>query len=113
MRARKAGPEGAKARVEIAIPVFGYKSHLSIDRRHGFVRRFCVASAAAHDGAQLANVLDPANTASNVWADTAYRSQNNETRLARHGWRSHIHFRRPEAPVRPGGAQHRHRPRPH
>ncbi|WP_267361389.1 MULTISPECIES: transposase [unclassified Methylobacterium] len=80
--------------VEIAIPVFGYKTHVSIDRRHGFVRRFTVTSAAAHDGAQLANVRDPANTASNVWADTAYRSKANEAHLAKRGRRSKIHFRR-------------------
>eukprot|EP01035_Chromulina_nebulosa_P021079 gene21079-27314_t len=35
-KARKATPDGGKARVEIAIPVFGYKNHVSIDRRHGF-----------------------------------------------------------------------------
>lgn len=33
--------------------------------------RFSVTSAAAHDGAQLANVLDLANTAGDFWADTA------------------------------------------
>jgi IS5 family transposase len=57
--------------------MFGYKTHVSIDRKHGFVRRFTVTSAAAHDGAQLANVLDATNTASDVWADTAYRSKTN------------------------------------
>jgi len=74
--------------------VFGYKTHVSIDREHGFVRRFTVTSAAAHDGAQLANVLDPTNTASEVWADTAYRSKTNEAHLAEHGRRLKIHFRR-------------------
>lgn len=93
-KARAAKDDGAKAKVEIAIPVFGYKTHISIDRKHGFVRRFCVTSAAAHDGAQLANVLDSANTASDVWADTAYRSKVNEAHLARQGRRSRIHFRR-------------------
>ena len=65
-KARLAKGDRSKAKVEIAIPVFGYKTHVSIDRRHGFVRRFSVTSAAAHDGAQLANVLDPTNTASDV-----------------------------------------------
>lgn len=67
--------DGSKAKVEIAIPVFGYKPQVSIDRRHGFVGRFSVTSAAAHDGAQLAIVPDSANTASDVYADTAYRSK--------------------------------------
>lgn len=25
---------------EIAVPMFGYKNHLGIDRTHGFIRRF-------------------------------------------------------------------------
>ena len=58
-----------KRRVEIAIPVFGYKNHVSIDRAYGFVRRFAVTNAAAYDGAQLGAVLDKSNTASPVWAD--------------------------------------------
>ena len=93
-KARAAKADGTKAKVEIAIPVFGYKTHVSIDRRHGFVRRFAVTSAAAHDGARLAAVLDKTNTASDVWADTAYRSTANETHLSRYGLRSKIHFRR-------------------
>ncbi len=62
---------------EIAVPVFGYKNHLGIDRTHGFIRRFTVTHAARHDGSQLAALLDPNNTASGVWADTAYRSKVN------------------------------------
>ena len=93
-KARKAGPDGQKAKVEIAIPVFGYKNHISIDRAHGFVRRFTVTNAAAHDGARLSAVLDKTNTASAVWADTAYRSAANEAHLERNGFRSRIHFRR-------------------
>ena len=93
-KARKAKEDGTKAKVEIAIPVFGYKNHVSIDRAHGFIRKFIVTSAAAHDGAQLKAVLDRDNTASSVWADTAYRSKANEAHLARHGFRSKIHFRR-------------------
>lgn len=70
-KARRATPDGGKAKVETAIAVFGYKNHVSIDRRHGFVRRFVVTHAAAHDGGQLGAVLDKSNTASDVWADTA------------------------------------------
>jgi hypothetical protein len=35
--ARPAGDDG-KSKIEIAIPVFGYKKHVSIDSAHGFVR---------------------------------------------------------------------------
>jgi IS5 family transposase len=85
-RQRSADEGEPQARVaEIAVPVFGYKNHLEIDRRHGFIRRFAVTNAAAHDGQQLSKLLDPANTASSVWADSAYRSAANVALLARRG----------------------------
>jgi IS5 family transposase len=81
---------------DLAIPAFGYKSHIGIDRRHGFIRRQKVTDAAAHDGARLREgLIDPTNTASDVWADTAYRSKTNEDYLADRGKRSQIHRRKP------------------
>ena len=65
--------------------MFGYKNHLGIDRAHGLIRRFTVTHAARHDGGQLGAVLDPDNTASDVWADTAYRAAANVALLARRG----------------------------
>lgn len=85
---------GEKGKVEIAIPAFGYKNHVSIDRAHGLIRRFAVTNAAAHDGARLPDVLDKNNTASSVWADTAYRSKSNEMHMERNGFVSKAHFRR-------------------
>ncbi len=35
----------------IALPVFGYKSHISIDRRLRFIRAAAITSAAHPDGA--------------------------------------------------------------
>jgi IS5 family transposase len=94
-KARPQSQDGTtRPRVEIAIPVFGYKNHVSIDRAHGFVRRFAITDAAAYDGGQLASLLDKDNTASTVWADTAYRSKRNERHLARGGFFSKVHFRR-------------------
>jgi transposase, IS5 family len=86
-RKRSAGEGEPKAGVasEIAVPVFGYKNHIGIDRRHGFIRSFAITDAAAHDGRQLSQLLDPRNTASPVWADTAYRSAANVALLARRG----------------------------
>jgi transposase, IS5 family len=40
----------ARWRVDIAIPAFGYKNHIGIDRAHGLIR---ATDAARHDGAQL------------------------------------------------------------
>lgn len=53
-----------------------------------------MTNAAAHDGARLPEVLDRSNTASAVWADTAYRSQANEKHMEKNGFVSKVHFRR-------------------
>lgn len=82
--------------VDLAVPAFGYKNHISIDRRHGLIRRWTSSDAAAHDGARLAAGLDGHNTASDVWADTAYRSAKNETLLADLGLVSRIHRKKPK-----------------
>jgi transposase, IS5 family len=78
----------------LLIPAFGYKDHINIDRRHGFIRRYAVTHAAANDGRQLPDVLSKDAFASEVWADTAYRTANNEKTLADAGRKSMIHFRR-------------------
>ena len=80
---------------QIALPVFGYKSHISIDRKFGFIRGSTVTSAADADGRQLRHVLRKDNTASDVWADSAYRSKSNEKWLAKNMLTSQIHRRKP------------------
>jgi transposase, IS5 family len=84
-RPPRIGESQERITTEIAVPVFGYKNHLGIDRRHGFIRSFAVTDAARHDGRQLGQLLDPHNTASAVGADTAYRSTANVALLARRG----------------------------
>jgi IS5 family transposase len=79
----------------IALPVFGYKSHISIDRRFGFIRGQAVTSAAAPDGRQLRRVVSTDNMSGEVWADSAYRSQRNEKWLASRMLVSRIHRRKP------------------
>jgi IS5 family transposase len=80
---------------DIAIPSFGYKSHTSIDKRYRLIRRWDVTDASKHDGRMLRQgLLDPANTGSGVWADSAYRSKKNEAFMQRHGFTSHVHHRK-------------------
>jgi len=92
----KVDDHGTAKQRDIIVPVFGYKNHAAIDRRHGFIRGWSVTSASAWDGAQLGNVLDRNNTGSTVWADTAYRSKKNEAWLARNGYVSDIHHKKPK-----------------
>jgi transposase, IS5 family len=100
VKTTKARPrEGETPMVDLAIPAFGYQNHISADRRHRLIRRWLVTDAAAHAGARLADLLDPDNTASGVWADTAYRSKRNEGLLSQRMLVSHIHRKKP--PGRP------------
>ncbi len=86
-----------KKQVDIAIPSFGYQNHVSIDRAHGLIRKWDVTDAARYEGAMLRDgLLDKTNTASSVWADSAYRSQVNETFLANNGFTSKIHRKKPQ-----------------
>ena len=57
------------------------------------VRRYAVSSASVHDSQKLEDLLDPGNTASTVWADSAYRSKEAEEKLAARGFKSRIHRR--------------------
>ena len=79
----------------IAMSVFGYKSHIGIDRRFGFIRENAVTAASAADGRQPKRLASRENTGSEVWADTAYRSRRNEKWLAQRMLTSRIHRRKP------------------
>ena len=66
---------------QIALPVFG------------FIRE-CAATSASHaDGRMLPKLVATDNTSSEVWADSAYRSQKNEKWLASKMLVSRIHRR--------------------
>ncbi len=102
MKLTRAKPdaEGVVPRTDLAVPVFGYQNHVSIDRGFGFIRRWAVTDAAAYEGRLLREgLLDKTNTASAVWADTAYRSRANERFMAEHGFVSRVHRKKP--PNRP------------
>jgi len=84
--------DGSLPAVDIAIPLFGYQNHISIDRGFGFIRKWAASDAAAYAGRLLRHgLLDKTNTAGGVWADTGYRSQKNEKFIARNGFASHVH----------------------
>ena len=70
---------------------YGYKNHVNVDRRHKLVRRYEVTDAAVHDSQVIDDILDPDNTASGVWADSAYRSAEIEEKLSEKGLKSRVH----------------------
>lgn len=88
--------DGSMPTMDLAIPAFGYKNHISIDRRFRLIRCWKATDASAHDGARLREgLLDSSNTGSNVWADTAYRSRANERFMERYGFVSRVHHKKP------------------
>jgi transposase, IS5 family len=97
VKVTKAKPrEDGQPQVDLAIPQFGYQNHVGADRRHRLIRTWRVTDAAAHAGARLGELLDPNNTASDVWADSAYRSRKNEELLERRGLVSRLHRKKPK-----------------
>ena len=88
--------DGTMPAVDLAIPAFGYRNHIAIDRRFGLIRTWLATDAAAHEGSRLREgLLDKTNTASAVWGDTAYRSATNEAFMAENGFASRIHRKKP------------------
>jgi IS5 family transposase len=96
----KPSDDGAK-RADLAIPAFGYKNHIGIGRAHGLIRTWTATDASRHGGAQLENLVDKQNTASGVWAGTAYRPAKNGTMLENSGLRSQIHRKQPKGKPMP------------
>ena len=70
---------------------YGYKNHISTDRAHKLIRRWTATAANVHDSQVLDELLDTDNTSAEVWADSAYRSRDQQQSLAEQGFRSHIH----------------------
>jgi len=94
--------DGSMPPVDLAIPVFGYQNHVSIDRGFGFIRKWTATDAAAYEGRRLREgLLDKTNTARGVWADTAYRSATNEAFMAKNGFVSRVHRKKPKGRAMP------------
>jgi len=69
---------------------YGYKNHIEIDAKHKFVRRYEVTDAAVHDSNVFEELLDQKNSSRDVWADSAYRSQDKLEKLEKQGFREHL-----------------------
>lgn len=69
---------------------YGYKNHITADNQHKLIRNYEVTSAEVHDSQVFYKLLAD-NTSRDVWADSAYRSEETELMLAVDGYRSHVH----------------------
>ena len=72
---------------------YGYKNHINVDVEHGFIRCYYVTNAAVHDSQVMGSILDINNESQDLWADSAYQSQDRERVLKLMGFESHIHER--------------------
>lgn len=72
---------------------YGYKNNINVDRRHKLVRRYHVTDASVHDSQVTQVILGANNAASDVWADSAYRSAEIELMLNEKGLKSHTHHK--------------------
>jgi len=73
---------------------YGYKNHVNMDREMKLVAAQACTDASVHDSQMLEAVLrGPEAGGEGVWADSAYRSEAQERRLAEGGHRSQIHER--------------------
>jgi IS5 family transposase len=72
---------------------YGYKNHVNADARHKLIRQYDVTDASVHDSQKFDGLLNQANTSSDVYADSAYRSAETEAKLSLRGLRSRIHHR--------------------
>jgi transposase, IS5 family len=72
---------------------YGYKNHVNADAKHKLIRQYDVTDASVHDSQKFDGLLNQANTSSDVYADSAYRSAETEAKLSLRGLRSRIHQR--------------------
>jgi IS5 family transposase len=72
---------------------YGYKNHIAIDVKHKFIRGYDVTTANVHDSQRFEQLLDRHNTSPTVYADSAYRSEDNERLLKRKRFKSRVHHR--------------------
>ena len=69
---------------------YGYKNHVTVDVTHKFVRGYAVTDAAVHDSQVFEDLLDENNSSRDVYADSAYRSEESIQRLEELGFREHV-----------------------
>jgi IS5 family transposase len=69
---------------------YGYKNHIDVDVKHKLIRSYEVTSASVHDSQVFESLLDEGNSSRDVWADSAYRSEEKLRELKRRKYREHL-----------------------
>ena len=69
---------------------YGYKSHIDVDVKHKLIRDYEVTPASVHDSQVFEDLLDEDNSSRDVWADSAYRSEEKLKELKERKYREHL-----------------------
>jgi len=72
---------------------YGYKNHVNADRKHKLIRTFDVTDASVRDSRVFDRLLDSNNTGKQIFADSAYRSEEISCTLKERGLKSEIHHK--------------------
>ncbi|MBK1632392.1 hypothetical protein CKO31_16935 [Thiohalocapsa halophila] len=81
-------PAGPRSTARVT---FGHKTHINVNAEHKLIRDYEATAARFHDSQVFDGILDSGNDADpQVWADSAYRSEETEGALSGAGYESHI-----------------------
>ena len=69
---------------------YGYKNHIDVDVKHKLIRSYEVTPASVHDSQVFEGLLDEDNSSRDVWADSAYRSEEKLKELEKREYREHL-----------------------
>jgi IS5 family transposase len=69
---------------------YGYKNHIDVDVKHKLIRSYEVTVASVHDSQVFESLLDEDNSSRDVWADSAYRSEEKLVELKERQYREHL-----------------------
>ncbi len=69
---------------------YGYKNHIDVDVKHKLIRGYEVTPASVHDSQVFEDLLDEDNSSRDVWADSAYRSEEKLKELKKRRFREHL-----------------------
>ncbi len=70
---------------------YGYTNHVTVDTQNTLIRGYDVSDARVHDSRVCEGLLDESTSTKDVWAESAYRSEDHEASLKSKGYRSKIH----------------------
>jgi len=68
----------------------GYKNHIDVDVKHKLIPSYEVTPASVHDSQVIETLLDEDNSSRDVWADSAYQSEEKLSELKRRKFREHL-----------------------